>query len=120
MRSRDLVIGYAALRVAYGAALVVAPGRTARPWVGVAAGQPAAAIALRGLGVRDLALAAGAATSGDPGPWLAACAAGDAVDLTATLTADGESLPPRAKLGTAIAAGAFGVAGIALALLERR
>jgi len=120
MSLKRLVIGYAALRVGYAVALLAAPGRTARPWVGPAAGDPAAAIALRGLGARDLALAVGAAAavlSGAPArPWLAACAASDAVDLIATLAADSEPLPRRAKPGTAVAAGSFGAAGAALAV----
>jgi hypothetical protein len=36
--------------------------------------------------------------------------------LTATLVADGAGLPPRSKPGPAVAAGAFGAAGAALAL----
>jgi len=47
--------------------------------------------------------------------WLAACAAGDAVDLTATLAGDDSQLPGNAKLGTVLLAGAFGAAGAALA-----
>ena len=60
---RQLVIGYSGLRVAYALGLLAAPGRTARPWLGADAGRPAGAIALRGLGARDLALAAGALTA---------------------------------------------------------
>jgi hypothetical protein len=116
---RNLIVGYAALRIAYAVGLIAAPGRTARPWVGPGADRPAAVIGLRGLGARDLALAGGAlaaALSNAPArPWLAACAASDAVDLSATLIADGDALPPRAKPGTVVAAGAFGAAGAALA-----
>jgi hypothetical protein len=116
---KQLIVGYSALRIAYALALLAAPGRVARPWVGSDAGRPAAAIGMRGLGARDLALAAGAAwaahTGGASRPWLVACAAGDAVDLAATLVADGDALPQRAKPGTAAAAGSFGIAGAALA-----
>jgi hypothetical protein len=123
MSRKHLVIGYAALRIGYAAALLASPGRTARPWVGSAAAEPAAAIALRGLGARDLALAAGALAAAVSGgaarPWLAACAVSDAVDLTATLIADGDALPSRAKPGTAAAAGSFGAAGAALAAWGR-
>lgn len=120
---RQLVIGYSGLRIAYALGLLAAPGRTARPWLGADAGRPGGAIALRGLGARDLALAVGALSAvvsgGSARPWLAACAAGDAVDLTATLVADRESLPRRAKPGTAAAAGGFGLAGAALAVWGR-
>jgi hypothetical protein len=117
-----IVIGYAALRIAYAVGLLAAPGRVARPWLGEAAGQPASAIALRGLGVRDLVLSAGAAAAAasgnSPRAWLAACAISDAVDLTATLTADGDRLPSNAKPGTVAAAGAFGAVAAALAVRE--
>jgi hypothetical protein len=119
MSRRNLIAGYAALRIGYALALIAAPGRTARPWVGPEAKRPAAAIGLRGLGVRDLALAGGAltaaATGSSPRPWLAACAVSDAVDLTATLIEDDDALPPRAKPGTVLAAGGFGAVGAALA-----
>lgn len=120
---KPLVIAYSGLRIAYALGLLAAPARTARPWLGADAGRPAGAIALRGLGARDLALATGVLTAaisgGSARPWLAACAAGDAVDLTATLIADGELLPRRAKPATAAAAGGFGLAGAALAAWGR-
>jgi hypothetical protein len=115
-----LVAGYCALRIAYAVALLVAPERTARPWLGEASGRAGTSIAVRGLGVRDLALAGGAlaaaCSGGSARPWLAACAASDAVDLTATLVADGDQLPSRAKPGTVAAAGSFGAAAAALAV----
>jgi hypothetical protein len=123
MNRKHLIAGYAALRIGYAIALIAAPGRTARPWVGPDAERPAATIGMRGLGARDLALAAGALAatlSGSPErPWLAACAASDAVDLAATLVVDGDALPPRAKVGTVAAAGGFGAAGAALAAWGR-
>jgi hypothetical protein len=119
---RRLVIGYAALRIGYAVALLAAPERTARPWLGELANEAGTTIAVRGLGVRDLVLSAGAlasAASGRPArAWLAACAASDAVDLVATLIADGERLPPKSKPGTVAAAGLFGAAAAALAASE--
>jgi hypothetical protein len=115
-----LTVGYASLRIAYAVALLTAPARTARPWLGDAAGEAGGTIAVRGLGVRDLALSAGALVTAASGrsarPWLAACAASDAVDLAATLAADGDGLPSKSKPGTALAAGAFGALGTALAV----
>jgi hypothetical protein len=123
MTRKHLIAGYAALRIGYAVALIAAPGRTARPWVGADAERPAATIGMRGLGARDLALAAGALaaalTDKPDRPWLAACAASDAVDLAATLVVDGEALPSRAKIGTVAAAGGFGAAGAALAAWGR-
>jgi hypothetical protein len=122
MSTKHLVIGYAGLRIAYAVGLLAAPARTARPWVGPDAARPAAAIGLRGLGARDLALAGGAIAAVMSGaqarPWLAACAVSDAADLAATLVTDGEALPPRAKLGTVAAAGGSGAAGAVLAVWE--
>ena len=121
MNSR-LVIGYAALRVGYAVALLAAPERTARPWLGEVAKEAGTTIAVRGLGVRDLVLSSGAlasAASGRPArAWLAACAASDAVDLIATLVADGDPLPSKSKPGTVAAAGVFGAAAAALAATE--
>ncbi len=119
MSLNRLVTGYSALRIAYAVALLAAPGRTARPWLGAAPATPGGEVAVRGLGARDLAISAGALAAANRGGqtrwWLAACAASDAVDVAATLAADGEGLPPRAKLGTAIAAGVFGAVGATLA-----
>jgi hypothetical protein len=124
MTRKHLIAGYAGLRVAYALGLLGAPARVARPWLGPDAGRPAAEVALRGLGMRDLALASGAlvtaATGGSARWWLAACAAGDAADLAATLGTDGERLPRRAKPGTVAAAGGFGAAAVALAVWEAR
>ncbi len=124
MTRRRIVVAYSALRIAYALGLLGAPGRVGRPWLGADAGRPAAQVALRGLAMRDLALACGAlaaaAAGGPTRRWLAACAAGDAADLAATLSADGERLPRRAKHGTLAAAGGFGVAAGALAVWEAR
>jgi len=118
------VIAYAALRILYALGLLTAPGRVARPWLGADAGRPASEVALRGLGMRDLALATGALVAAARGEsarwWLAACAAGDAADLAATLRADVERLPRNAKPGTLAAAGGFGAAAAALAIWEAR
>ena len=118
------VIAYAALRILYALGLLAVPRRVARPWLGEDAGRPGAEVALRGLGMRDLAIASGAliaTVQRRPARWwLAACAAGDAADLAATLAADGERLPRNAKPGTVAAAGGFGAAAAALAIWEAR
>ena len=120
--NRRLVIGYAALRIGYAVALLVAPARTARPWLGEVAEEPGTTIAARGLGARDLVISSGALASAASGrsarSWLAACAASDAVDLLATLAADGDRLPAKAKPATAAAAGVFGAAAAVLAARE--
>ena len=120
--NRRLVIGYAALRIVYAVALLIAPERTARPWLGDVAEEAGTTIAARGLGARDLVISSGVLASAASGrsarAWLAACAASDAVDLLATLVADGDRLPAKAKPGTVAAAGVFGAAAAALAVRE--
>ena len=48
----------AAGRVGAGAALTVAPATVGRPWLGAAAESPGGSVAVRALGIRDLALGA--------------------------------------------------------------
>ena len=114
-----VVIAFAGLRVAYALGLLVAPGRVANAWIGSSAEDPGGAVALRGLGARDLVLSLGAAgaawTGADARPWLAALATSDAVDLTSTLIAPGSALPEKAKPGTVAAAGGAGVIAASLA-----
>jgi len=116
---RKVAVGFAVLRIGYAVGLLAAPERLARPWVGSAAGTPGGAVALRGLGARDLVLSVGVAAcalSGrDARPWLAACAVSDAADLSATLRAPGSEMPDKAKPGAVALAGGFGALGAALA-----
>ena len=58
-RSATLAAGFALARVAYGAALTAAPRRVAGGWLPEDAGRPGTQVAIRGLGVRDVALAGG-------------------------------------------------------------
>lgn len=117
--TRKVAVGVAALRIVYAVGLLAAPGRTAAAWVGADAQSPGGAVALRGLGARDLVLSVGVAafawSGGDARPWLVACAASDAADLTATLVAPGSALPSKAKPGAVALAGGFGVLGALLA-----
>ena len=117
--ARKVAVGFAALRIVYATGLLAAPGRVARAWVGTAADSPGGAIALRGLGARDLVLSAGVAfcawSGRDARLWLVGCAASDAADLAATLVAPGAALPGKAKPGAVALAGGFGVVGAVLA-----
>jgi hypothetical protein len=100
------VLGF---RVAYGAALLIAPGKVAGGrWLGPGAREPAATVALRGLGAREVAvhgIALAALASGRSArPWLAASVAGDLADvLAAFLSRDG--LPDGSAAATAAVAG---------------
>src|SRR5262245_9321411 len=96
--SRAAAVAVLSLRVAYGAALVVAPGRLTRSWLGPAGGEPAAAVAVRGLGAREVALhgaAIVAALRGQPlRGWLALSIGGDVCDIAAT-AASRRGIPDR-------------------------
>jgi len=96
-------------RVAFGAALAVAPGRVAARWVGPAARRPTTMVLITAMGTRDLAIGLGTVRALHEGfgarPWLWAGAAADLADLIATLRA-ARALPRRAVVGvTALAAG---------------
>lgn len=96
-------------RVAYGLALLVAPGKVAGSrWLGPNAHQPAATVALRGLGAREVAvhgIALAQLARGNPlRPYLAASVAGDLADITAAfISRDG--LPAGSPTATAAVAG---------------
>jgi hypothetical protein len=78
----------AGARIAYAAGLVAAPARLTGTWLGSPSTQPATQIAVRGLGVRELGLSAGALAAALRGapvrPWLTALVAGDLTDIAAS------------------------------------
>jgi hypothetical protein len=107
--ARALARLHALGRVAMGAALTLAPGRTARGWVGSAADRPGARVIASAMGARDVAIGLGAARALAEGfgarPWLRAGVLADATDLVATLRARSD-LRPAAVVGVgALAAG---------------
>jgi hypothetical protein len=97
------------LRIAYGAALIVAPERLALRWLGPDSRRAPTQVPLRGLGAREVVLHTGAvlaALASRPlRPWLAASIAGDCVDIASTVIGRDE-LPDGAPLATAAVAGA--------------
>src|SRR4051812_31586136 len=116
--SRALLFGVLGLRIAYGAALVVAPARLTRRWLGPPAEQGATQVLARALGARELLLHAGAlarALRGEPvRPWLAASIAGDLTDIASTAVAAG-GVPTRSPRLTAGVAGGSALVSGALA-----
>jgi hypothetical protein len=116
--SSKLACVFSAGRVAFGVGLIGAPARVASGWLDADAGRPATQVAIRGLGARDIALAAGTALAArrDEGlrPWLIGCVACDLTDIASTLAA-GNALPARARWGTVALAGTAATIGIALA-----
>jgi hypothetical protein len=117
MDARTVARIYAVGRAGLGAALLVAPSRLGRPWVGAIADEPGGQVALRGLGIRDLLLGGIALHVADrPGVGARTamtCAIADAIDTGATLAARRHL--PRAALGVA----ALGAAGAATGLWLR-
>jgi hypothetical protein len=112
----------AAGRVALGAVALAWPAVPARPWVGTAADDVAARVFGRALGARDLALGLGAlAASGRPdgaGPWLAAGALSDALDVAASVSSWRE-LPRVSRWLVVLSAGGAAAVGAAGALVGR-
>jgi hypothetical protein len=109
------------LRVAYGAALIAAPERLARRWLGPAAGSPPTQVPLRGMGAREIVVhgAAIAAALNDLPlrPFLAASVTGDLADILATV-AGRRGLPDGSAPATLVVAGgsALLTAGLAAAV----
>ena len=94
-------VGIAAMRLALGAAALVAPGLAGRAWIGPGASGRDRAVALRALGGRDIALGAGALLSANaPGTelrrWVTLGATSDLVDTLATGVGFG-ALPRRRR-----------------------
>lgn len=109
----------AAGRLVLGAALVARPrSQVGVGWIGEDAKRPAAAVTLRAVGARDVALALGtlgAQHTGSPlKPWLLAATLADATDLVAT-SAAGSAVPRQAKALIALLAGGAIVQQLALA-----
>jgi hypothetical protein len=107
---KKLAAAVLTFRVAYGLALLVAPAKVAgNRWLGPGARQPAATVALRGLGAREvalhgIALATLARDAGPVRPWLAASIVGDLVDVGAAF-ASRDGLPDGSPQATAAVAG---------------
>lgn len=115
MDERDQARLLGLMRATIGAVCVLFPRRVTRLWIGDA--TPATAMALRGLGGRDLALGVGLLRAiedeGHVARWLEAGAVADASDALAVLT--NSELPAGRRLFSLLsAAGAAGV-GIYLA-----
>lgn len=117
-RSRQAAAVIAALRAAYGAALLVTPAHTTKRWLGGDAQRPGGGqVAVRALGAREVGIHVGAlvaALSGNPvRPWFAASMAGDCSDIASTFAAR-RGLPEKSPLATAVVAGASAAGSVAV------
>ena len=106
---KKLAAGVLGFRIAYGLALMIAPGKVAgNRWLGPGAYQPAATVALRGLGAREVAVHGIALARLSRGeavrPWLAASVAGDLADVAAAFVSR-DGLPESSAAATAAVAG---------------
>jgi len=113
----------ASLRIAYGAALAIAPARTTRSWLGADGALPGAGVALRALGAREIVLHVGALAAvvndAPARPWLLASIGGDCSDVAATFAARRSNLPEKAALKTlAVAGGSAAISAAVLAALD--
>jgi hypothetical protein len=110
----------AAGRIAAGLALLLAPGRVSRAWVGDHG--PAGEVLTRCVGIRDLVMGGIAMHTVDHpqvGPrWVATCALADAVDGLASYAAR-RALPPAGAIGVPVAAAGSAVVGFAAAVALR-
>src|SRR5919106_2583500 len=97
-------------RVAFGALMVLAPRRAARLWTGESEESAISAMAVRGLGARDLAIGMGTLVAleddGDVAGWLRAGMVSDAGDALGVLSNFGKlrGLRPWALLATSCTA----------------
>jgi hypothetical protein len=105
----------AAGRVAFGAALMLAPRRVAHGWIGDDVDRAPVELLVRSVGARDLVVGAGAivaAASGQPvRPWLRAGAIADAADALLT-AAYFSKLPRQGAMGTLALTAAAAYAGL--------
>jgi hypothetical protein len=118
-RARAASVAVLGLRVAYGAALIAAPTRLARRWLGPAADNAPTQVPLRSLGAREVLIhgaALAAALTGAPlRPWLAGSIAGDLTDIAAT-AGGRDQLPDGSALATLVVAGSSALISAALAV----
>ena len=122
-RAKATAVAVAAMRMAYGAALALAPAATGSKWIGGDGARPATGVALRALGAREVAIHAGAVAAAlrdEPlRPWFLASMLGDCMDVAATAGAAGH-VPDDAPLKTAAVAGGSAVlSAVLLTALDR-
>jgi hypothetical protein len=115
---RKLAVAVLGLRIAYGAALIAAPARVTRRWLGPAGETGPVQVGVRGLGAREIVIHSGALAAALRGaplrPWLAASIAGDVADIAST-TAARREVPDGSPLATLAVAGASTAVSAAVA-----
>jgi len=114
---------YAAGRVLFGAAALMAPGTTGRILAGDGGAAPDAQAFLRGMGGREIGLGLGLLAmiraDGPVEPWLIAALLADCSDITGIAGAWRHMTPSKRLLGLGTAGGAAAIGVIVLATLSR-
>src|SRR5436305_14769940 len=119
MSTRKLAVAVLSLRVVYGVAMLIAPERLARRWLGPDSARSPAQVALRGLGAREVIVHAAALVAASRGRslrgYFAASVLGDLSDVVATVAGQDE-LPAGSAKATVLVAGgsALVTAGVAV------
>jgi hypothetical protein len=118
--TRTAVLAVLGFRIAYGLALIVAPARLTKSWLGSVSENGGTQVAVRALGAREVLLHTGAvlaAVNDKPvRPWLLASMAGDLTDVAATAAARAD-VPDDAPAKTAAVAGGSALLSGALAAI---
>jgi len=108
-----LVTAYAAGRLAFGAASLLAPAATGRFVAGEGATLPDAKAFLQGMGGREIGVGLGLLGAASPRPWLVAGVLSDLGDLVGIVGA-WSSMPPEKRLPGAAFAGFAAASGLVL------
>ncbi len=115
MENRRVIAMLSIARVGVGTALLLAPRRMGRNWVGSVADDRRAALVIRGFGARDLALGLGtlrAMARNEPlNGWVQMAALGDACDAVAGL-AGASSVGVARTIPTVLSATAAAIVGM--------
>lgn len=113
----------AAGRILIGSALLLAPAKAAKEWLGNSAEDPATQAAVRAIGARDVALGLGvflAIRRGrSPRGWVEAGIVADATDAVATLIA-WQHLPARGRAATVAMASGAALTSTLTSIQDRR
>jgi hypothetical protein len=108
MEPRDMAVGIARMRIALGAAAVLAPGLASRLMFGRGGSRPETRLLARMVGGRDIALGLGVVIALDRGApvrgWLEGSALADSVDMVSCLLARDE-MPRTTRIGAVVSAG---------------
>jgi len=118
MDDRDLLRRLSFMRLAIGISLFAAPRLAVKVWTGESNDSPALVLAARGLGAREVALAAGTLAAMENGGaarrWVEAAVIADAADALSVLGRL-PGMAPIQRMGQLVGAGGAAILGIRIA-----